>query len=56
MTSDIISKRTRNAFREYLVGCTLAEIGAHFEEAGIEPDRGYTPDVGGERRALVPQH
>ena len=52
---DLISKRTRNAFREALVGWTLAEIGTEFDNEGFVPDRDHLPEVGGARRGLVEQ-
>lgn len=56
MTQDLVSRRTRNAFREFLVGWTLREIATEFENANIECDRSYFPEVSGERRTLVEQH
>lgn len=55
MTHDLISKRTRNEFREFLVGWTLREIETEFEAARIECDRSYDPAVRGQRRSLVEQ-
>ena len=39
--ADLISKRTRNAFREELVGWTLAEITTEFDNEGFST-RPYT--------------
>lgn len=53
--ADLISKRTRNAFREELVGWTLAEITTEFDNEGFKPDHRHDPPVGGQRRGLVEQ-
>ena len=53
---DLISKSTRNRFREVLVGSTLREIAMIFDEAGLTPDLGFDPGLGGERRTLVEQY
>jgi Abortive infection C-terminus len=54
-SADLISKRTRNAFREALVDWTLAEITTEFDNEGLSPDLEYDPHVGGQRRSLVEQ-
>ncbi len=56
MNSELISKKTRLAFREFLVGWTLREIGLEFEAAEIPYDRQYEPPESGQRRAFVEQH
>jgi len=56
MAQELISKKTRNALREVLVGWVLREIGMAFEEVGIRCDRSFEPPVDGERRSLVEQH
>jgi len=53
--ADLLSKRSRNAFREELVGWTLAEITTEFDNEGFEPDLTHDPQVGGQRRGLVEQ-
>jgi hypothetical protein len=53
--SDLISKRTRNAFREEMVGWTLAEITTEFDNEGFSPDSDHVPNVGGQRRTLLEQ-
>lgn len=53
MTRDLISKTTRNEFREILVGCTLREIEMTFDAGNLTPREGYQPNVGGQRRSLV---
>jgi hypothetical protein len=53
MTRDLISKTTRNEFREVLAGYTLREIDMTFDAGGFTPHQGYQPTVGGQRRGLV---
>lgn len=53
MTRDLISKTTRNEFRELLVGYTLREIEMTFDAGNLTPREGYQPTVSGERRSLV---
>ena len=53
---DIISKKTRNEFREYFVGMTLREIGTEFDNADVELDENYLPNCGGQRRELVEKY
>jgi hypothetical protein len=53
MTRDLISKTTRNEFRELLVGYTLREIEMTFDAGGLAPLAGYEPTVSGQRRGLV---
>ncbi|SKA30029.1 abortive infection family protein [Consotaella salsifontis] len=53
MTRDLISKTTRNEFRELLVGYTLREIEMTFDAGNLTPREGYQPIVSGERRGLV---
>lgn len=56
MNTELISKKTRNEFREFLVGWTLREIEMEFEAAHIDCDRQCNPQVSGERRSFVEQH
>jgi len=56
MGTDLISKKTRNEFREFLVRWPLRKIEMGFDAAGIIPDRLYEPNLGGERREFVEQH
>jgi hypothetical protein len=51
----LISKRTRNEFRETLVGWTLREIGIEFDNEGFLPDLAYDPQITGARRSHVEQ-
>ena len=53
---DLISKRTRNEFRETLVGWTLREIDTEFENEDFAPDLTYQPPLSGQRRSLVEQY
>lgn len=53
MTRDLISKTTRNEFRELLVGYTLREIEMTFDAGGLAPRADFQPTVGGQRRGLV---
>jgi len=55
MRSELISKKTRTEFREFLVGWTLREIGDEFEAAGITADQSYQPPLSGQRRCYVEQ-
>lgn len=54
--AELISKRTRNEFRETLVDWTLREIDIEFDNEGFVPDRDYIPNLGGQRRSLVEQY
>ena len=56
MAADLISKKTRNEFREILVGWSLREIGDLFAAADIVWDRDHEPATGGQRRSFVEQH
>lgn len=53
MTRDLISKTTRNEFREVLVGYTLREIEMIFDAGRFTPRADYQPSVTGQRRGLV---
>lgn len=53
---DLVSRKTRNEFREFLVGWTLREIENEFSAAGLEPDRNHDPQLGGQRREFVEQY
>lgn len=56
MPHDLISPRTRQEFREYFVGTTLATIGDAFGAEALEPDSNYSPPFSGQRRTLVEQY
>ena len=53
---EFISKKTRIAFREFLVGWTLREIENEFSAAGLEPNLSYDPQLSGQRREFVEQY
>lgn len=54
--TDLVSKATRNEFREIMTGFVLREIDMIFEGANLSPRTDYTPNVGGQRRGLVEQY
>ena len=54
--TDLISKKTRNEFREYFVGTTLREISGEFDAADVPLDGNYVPTESGQRRSLVEQY
>jgi hypothetical protein len=56
LAKEIVSKATRNAFRQALAGYVLREIVMIFEAAGIEVNTGFQSPVSGQRRALVEQY
>lgn len=53
MTRDLISKTTRNEFREILTGYTLREIEMTFDAGSLAPRADYQATVSGQRRGLV---
>lgn len=53
---ELLSKRTRNAFREFMVGSTLRNIEGEFEAAHVDCDRTFQPSTVGARRSLVEQY
>jgi hypothetical protein len=56
MPRELISKKTRIEFREYLVAWTLAAIGNEFDAAEVPCDRDYDPPTSGQRRSFVEQY
>jgi Abortive infection C-terminus len=54
--SDLISKRTRQEFREYFVGTSLRIIGDAFDAEDVHCDRDYDPPERGARRSFVEQY
>jgi len=54
--SDLISKKTRYEFREFLVDWTLREIEGEFDAADVERDTDFIPPCSGQRRSLVEQY
>jgi hypothetical protein len=53
---DLISMKTRQAFRENMVAWVLRQISDAFDAARIGCDLQYTPNVTGQRRTLVEQY
>jgi hypothetical protein len=53
VTKELISKATRNEFREVLTGFVLREIDMFFDAGGLTPLEGFEPAVSGQRRGLV---
>jgi hypothetical protein len=56
MNGDLISIKTRQIFREFMVGWVLREISDEFDAAGIDCDLAYQPTVSGQRRTLIEQY
>lgn len=56
MPADIISKKTRQAFRECMTRWPLRIIRDEFDAAEVPCDLAYKPDCSGERRSLVEQY
>ena len=56
MKRELISKATRNEFREAFVGFVLRDIDMIFEAAGIEARTDFQPLVSGQRRGLVEKY
>jgi hypothetical protein len=56
MKAEIISKKTRNEFREYLTQWYLGQIDREFDAVDIECRVEYSPPVSGQRRARVEQY
>src|SRR5215831_6596282 len=54
--SDLISKRTRQEFREYFVDTSLRVIGDAFDAEDVHCARDYNPPVGGQRRSCIEQY
>ena len=53
---DLISKATRNEFREVLVGFVLRDIELFFDGVGLSRKEDFTPQVDGQRRTMVEQY
>lgn len=56
MSTDLISIKTRQVFREYMTGWVLRQITDEFDAAQIDCDLTYQPQVGGQRRTLIEQY
>lgn len=56
MSQDLVSMKTRQVFRENMVGWVLREISDEFDAARIDCDLALQPAVSGQRRTLVEQY
>lgn len=56
MSEDIISIKTRQVFREYMVDRVLREITDEFDAARVDCDLSFQPNVSGQRRTLIEQY
>ena len=56
MSNGLISIKTRQVFRENMVGWVLREIADDFDAARIDCDLSHKPPVTGQRRTLVEQY
>lgn len=56
MTGDLMSIKTCQAFREFLVNWTLREISDELDAAGVPCDLHFQPPVSCHRRSLVEQY
>ncbi len=56
MTGDLVSKKTRIEFREFLVGFILHEIENEFDAADVHCNLDHQPQLSGQRRTLVEQY
>lgn len=56
MSEDLVSIKTRQVFREYMVGWVLREISDEFDAARIDCDLDFQPPVSGQRRTLIEQY
>ncbi len=56
MNSELISIKTRQVFRENMVGWVLREISDEFDAAKIDGDLSFQPSVSGQRRTLIEQY
>ncbi len=56
MSKEMISKKTRYEFREFLVSWTIRQIEGAFDSADVECRTAHQPAVSGARRSLVEQY
>jgi hypothetical protein len=56
MSKELISKKTRNEFREYFVSWTVREIEQEFDAADVPCDTDYVPRTSSARRAQVDKY
>jgi hypothetical protein len=54
--ADLISKKTRTAFKNYFAGTTLRTISDEFDGADVPFASDYSPQESGQRRSLVEQY
>ncbi len=56
MSQELLSIKTRQVFREIMVGWVLREISDEFDAAKVDCDLSFQPPVSGQRRTLVEQY
>jgi hypothetical protein len=56
MSQELLSLKTRQVFRESMVGWVLREISDEFDAAKVDCDHSFQPPVSGQRRTLVEQY
>lgn len=56
MSQELLSIKTRQVFRENMVGWVLREIADEFDAAKVDCDLSFQPPVSGQRRTLVEQY
>ncbi len=56
MSQELLSMKTRQVFRENIVGWVLREISDEFDAAKVDCDLTHQPQVSGQRRRLVEQY
>jgi hypothetical protein len=56
MSEDIVSIKTRQVFREYMVSWVLREISDEFDAAKVDCHLDFQPPVSGQRRTLIEQY
>lgn len=56
MSHELLSMKTRQVFRENMVGWVLREITDEFDAAKVDCDLSHQPSVSGQRRTLVEQY
>jgi len=56
VSQELLSIKTRQVFRENMVGWVLREIADEFDAAKVDCDLSYLPPVSGQRRTLVEQY
>jgi len=56
MSQELLSNKTRQVFRETMVGWVLREISDEFDAAKVDCDLSFQPPVSGQRRTLVEQY